>query len=201
MRLWSGLMATIGLVRSKADLNVHFVYRHQVNFQASKDNDHLILVPGSKPLVRDNEVVLCLATHVDDSLVGAVDETMFRWFRNRVSRDMKITHESSISKFVGLDITIQGDSPFVSAKTKIELLYAKWSELFTADDWKRSVNGTPFYLNKHPDDNCFLDTPVVTITGDEKPYVDKELRRQCWSWLCIGCVCMPSRRLWVSSIC
>ena len=59
---------------------------------------------------------------------------------------MKITHESSISKFVGLDITIQGDTLFVSAKTKIELLYAKWSELFTEDDWKRSVNGTPFYL-------------------------------------------------------
>ena len=43
-------------------------------------------------------------------------------------------------------LQIQGDTLFVSAKTKIELLYAKWSELFTEDDWKSSVNGTPFYL-------------------------------------------------------
>ena len=74
-------------------------------------------------------------------------------------------------------------------ETKIELLYAKWSEQFTDDDLKRSVNGTPFYLNKHPDDSAFCDVGVV-LASDGEPLVDPELRRRYLSlvmamWICL----------------
>ena len=87
---------------------------------------------------------------------------MFRWFKNRVSRDMKITHQQPIDKFVGLDISFQpvGDGAPSFGTTNSEGKY--------------SLQMTPRLKGASPGENLVSVNIQVTeyAEGEEEPAND-----------------------------